>query len=385
MRRIRTWLWLSAVLSVVLLAGGLAFIWSVSNEPKLNGQPLSEHLLKLQLSDQEVRAVTLKLIAEHPSVFGPYCLDLVANGPSSVEQWTDQFQSKYRSTVIGRKLGLRSPLKKYLARSMAAAALSVLDVGEDQKLNALRSALFDEDRGLRMEASKVLAQMGPVSLGLLKESLGDPDPGVRNAGLYGMYLMGSEARPALEALKQLLLNQSFNVDGVLFEVFARIGQPSVPVLIEAMEGADALGKYRILRALVPLGRHLYAHQKLFIAELQHPDSAVKMESVKALMAAGFVDEKVTSLLFPLLKDPDPNVRLTVLRQLNSRVPYAEPVLADLVALLTDDHKEIRELAGHIIDRIPLKMGGSRDILDSARRSEFAYVREVAEKRLATIP
>ena len=385
MRRLSRWLWLAVALPGVLLAGAFLFIWSISQEPKLNGQLLSDHLLKLQLSDQEERNAALDLIAGHPSIFGPYCLDLVANGPTSVELWTDGIQKKYGSTIVGRKLGLRSPLKKYHARSMAAAALGVLDVGEDDKLAALRSALFDGDRGLRMEASKALAQMGAVSLGLLEESLENPDPGVRNAGIYGLYLLGPKAQPALKTLVELLLNPVVNVDGVLYEVFGRIGEPAVAELMEAMEGADAQRKYRILHALVPLGRHLYAHQKVFINELQHPDSTVRMASVNALMAAGFVDAKVTSLLFPLLKDPDPDVRLTVLRQLNSRVPYAEPVLADLVVLLTDDHKEIRELAGFIINRIPLEIEGSKDILESARQSEFAYVREVAERRLDKMP
>lgn len=384
MHRFRTWLWLLVLLPVLLLVGGLLFVWGISREPELNHLPLSEHLLKLQLSDKEVRSETLKLIVDHQALFGPYCLDLVANGPSSIEHWTDQFQSKYGSTVIGRKLGIKSPLKKYHARSMAAVALGVLDVGEGEKLDAFRSALFDEDRGLRMEAAKGLAHMGPVSLGLLEESLGDPNPGVRNAGVYGMYLLGPEARPALETLIQLLLSKSFNVDGVLFEVFGRIGEPAVAALIEAMGGADAQGKSRILRALVPLGRQLHAHQNVFISALRNPDSEVRKEAANALMAAGFVDAKTMALLFPLLKDPDPGVRLAVLRLLNSKVPYAEPALADLVDLLTDDHKEIREMAGLIIDRIPLKLGGSKSVLDAARHSEFAYVREVAESRLSKI-
>ena len=78
MRRLRTWLWLAVVFPVVLAAGILLFFWSVSSEPELNGQPLSEHLLKLRQSDEEVRASTLKLIEDHPSLFGPYCLDMVA-------------------------------------------------------------------------------------------------------------------------------------------------------------------------------------------------------------------------------------------------------------------------------------------------------------------
>lgn len=385
MRRPRTWLLLALVFPAVLAAGTLLFFWSVSSEPELHGQPLSEHLLKLRQSDQEVRNSTLKLIEDHSSLFGPYCLDMVANGPSSIEQLSDQFQSKYVSTTIGRKLGLKSPLKKYLARSMAAGALGVLDVDKAKKMAALRIALFDQDRGLRMEASKVLAQMGPATLGLLEESLGDPSPGVRNAGIYALYLLGPEAAPALESLKKVLLNKAFNVDGLLFEVFGRIGEPSVPVLIDAMDGADAQGKSRILRALVPLRRHLLPYRNVFITELQHPDPTVKMEAVNALMAAGFVDAQITSLLFPLLKDPDSKVRLTVLKQLNSWVPYAEPALEEILNLLTDDHKEIREMAGFIIERIPLEMDGSRDLLESARRSEFAFVREVAEKRLANLP
>ena len=67
------------LLPVVLLVGGLLFVWGISREPELNYLPLSEHLLKLQLSDKEVRSETLKLIVDHQALFGPYCLDLVAN------------------------------------------------------------------------------------------------------------------------------------------------------------------------------------------------------------------------------------------------------------------------------------------------------------------
>ena len=92
--------------------------------------------------------------------------------------------------------------------------------------------------------------------------------------------------------------------------------------------------------------------------------------------------EVAALLFPLLKDEEVEVRLSVVQLLNQRVPFTEPAIRDLLLLLEDDEKEIRRTAGFILERLTPKAPASKEALREALKSENIFVREVAAKALA---
>ncbi len=91
---------------------------------------------------------------------------------------------------------------------------------------------------------------------------------------------------------------------------------------------------------------------------------------------------VAALLFPLLKDEEVEVRLSVVQLLNQRVPFTEPAIRDLLLLLEDDEKEIRRIAGFMLERLTPKAPASKEALREALKSENIFIREVAARALA---
>lgn len=378
----RRWLMVGLCLPLVLFLGFIGWIWFQHQEPTIEGVSLSAHLLRLNDGHADVRASALEFVKDHSDVFGPYCLRILSKQTTKVQAWVERAQRSLASTALGQKLGIRGPRNKLLVRAMTALALGVLDIPIEQKLHALNIGLHDADRQTRMESAKSLASIGPPSLQVFRPALTDTAIGVRNAAIYGVYLLGPVAKPALELLKGLLINEDQSVDPLAFEVFRQIGPDSAEVLGNALSTTNAVQKIRLLKAMVPLGRHIYPFRDYFIAGLNHVAPKVRAESARALMSAGGVHAGVAALLFPLLKDETTEVRLTALQLLNQRVPFAEPVIPDLLTLLEDDEKEIRRIAGFMLERLSPKTPESKQALNMALSSENVFVREVAQKTLA---
>lgn len=378
----RRWLIVCLSIPLFILVTLFGWLWLQQKEPTLDGKPLSNHLLKLHDSHADVRASALKYVQAHQEVFGPYCLRLVSNQNTTMQAWMHRFQQKVAPTRLGQKLGVRNPMYQLKVRAMAALALGVVDLPAAEKISALKVGLYDADRQTRMESVKSLAALGAPSLEVLEASMTDVSIGVRNAGLYGMYLLGPEARPALGSLKDLLINEDLNLDPLSFEIFWRIGPEAADTLGSALNTTNAVAKYRLLKAMIPLRRLIYPYRDQFIEGLKHTAPKVRSESARALISAGRVDAKVAALLFPLLRDDAVEVRLTAVQLLNQRVPFAEPAMPELLLLLEDEEKEIRRIAGFMLERMILKTSASRQALESALNSENIYVREVAGKALA---
>ena len=382
MTRKRRWFLVCLGLPLVLLVGFISWIWFLQQEPTLDGETLSQHLLRLHDAHADVRASSLEYVKAYPDVFGPYCLQLLSKKTTTMQAWLERFQTSFAPTRLGRKLGVKSPRLKLQVRAMSALALAVLDVPIQEKIHALKVGLYDADRQTRMESVKSLATLGASSLPIFEQALADSAIGVRNAALYGMYLLGSEAKPALESVKDLLINEDLSTDPLNYEVFWRVGPESAEVLGNALNTTSAVKRFRLLKAMVPLRRFIYPYRDHFIAGLKHANPKVRSESARALMAAGRVYAEVAALLFPLLKDEETEVRLIALQLLNSRVAFTEPVIPELLVLLEDKEKEIRRLAGHILERLSPKTPTSKEALQKALNSENIFVREVAAKTLA---
>jgi HEAT repeat protein len=377
----RRWLLVCLCLPLVLLVGLVSWIWFQQQEPTLDGEPLSQHLLRLHAPHADVRASSLEFVKAHPDEFGPYCLQLLSKETTTMQAWLERVQTKLAPTRLGRKLGVKSPRLKLQVRAMSALALAVLDVPVEEKIQALKVGLYDADRQTRMESVKSLATLGPASLPILEPALTDSAIGFVMP-LSMACILGPEAKPALESLKDLLINEDFSTDPLNYEVFWRVGPEAAEVLGQALDTANAVQQFRILKAMVSLRRYIYPYRDHFIAGLKHANPKVRSESARALMAAGRVFAEVAALLFPLLKDEESEVRLTALQLLNQRVNFTEPAIPEFLLLLEDDEKEIRRIAGTILERLTPKTTDSKEALKDALNSENIFVREVAAKALA---
>ena len=382
MNRKRRWLLVSVYLPLVLLVGLTSWVLFQQQEPSLGGEPLSHHLLKLQDGQSDIRASSLEYVRAHSAEFGPYCLKTLSGQSNVIQTWLESLQGRLAPTRIGRKLGVKNPRINLRIRAMSALALGVLDVPLEKKIQALKVGLYDNDRQTRMESVKSLAALGAHSLQILEPALMDKRSGVRNASLYGVYLLGPEASPALESLKNLLINEDLSLDPLSFEVFQRVGPEAAEVLGNALNTTNVVKRFRLLKAIVSLGNSIYPYRDHFIAGLKHPSSKIRSESARALMAGGQVHAEVAALLFPLLKDEEVEVRLSVVQLLNQRVPFTEPAIRDLLLLLEDDEKEIRRMAGFMLERLTPKASASKEALREALKSENIFVREVAARALA---
>ncbi|MDA7617848.1 hypothetical protein N8703_00910 [Verrucomicrobia bacterium] len=379
------WIFFGSFVLLLSIIGALLLFRTALRETHIDGKTLHAHLHELHNSVSQARKLKLGYIRSHTTLFAPYCLKTLLNRPTLIESYVRRFRSKYGKTPLGYRLGIRSPDRNVKTRAMAACALSVLDIADAEKVRALQVGFLEGERQTRMESVKALAAMGSLGLPIFQASLDDPSVDLRNAALYGIYLLGDEAEPALVALRELLMDASLFPDPLLFEVFVRIGPRAVPVLGQALDTPNALVKARLIKAMVPLRRLNAPYRQLFIDGLKDGDPDVRLESARGFVAVGGVDAKSAVALFPLLGDPSPKVRLVVLQLFSQISPFAEPMLVDLITLLEDDDKEIRRLAARIIEGLPLDLEASMQILQVASNAQNAFVREVAQKALVDKP
>ncbi len=97
---------------------------------------------------------------------------------------------------------------------------------------------------------------GPRELPKLERALSDADAAVRYWGATGLNALGSAARPAAQALRKALRDESAAVRIAAAEALARLGydNEALPVLIAAVEDPDGYTAVHAAASLVSIGK-----------------------------------------------------------------------------------------------------------------------------------
>jgi len=369
------------VLLVILLCGWtlVKFAWPTG---EVLGKSLDTYLLQLGAPMPKDRESAREVIEQHRERFLARCLQLVSEQPSGLDQWIARMRARVATSRLGRILKVSPPYWDQQKRLMAMRTLGLIQPRLDQVDEVLRSGLRDRDQPFRMEAAKLLASLNPPALEMLEDALEDSDAVVRKAAYYAVYRMGSHAEELTPTLVQCLIKEpQIEPDPLLYEALARMGNRAANELGKRLPEASAPARQRLTKAMIPLGGRCRPYGQWFIEGMRESSPQMRAFSLEAFSVSSWTDQKASEHVFPLLKDEDAMVRLTVLQCMDAHIPLVEDSLEHLLVLLEDQEPEIRRWAQRLIERIPITQTASPKVLSHALESRNLFVRQVASQKL----
>ena len=131
-----------------------------------------------------------------------------------------------------------------------AAAYALGKLGDQQAVDPLRNALYDDHSGVRREALDSLILLESVEA--LIEALSHPDEDIRRSAVWAMYELKDPR--ALEPLIELLIDESSSVRQVACFALKELGDTrAVQPLIEVLSDTDKYVRKAAVEALGVLG------------------------------------------------------------------------------------------------------------------------------------
>jgi len=369
------------VLLVILLCGWtlVKFAWPTG---EVLGKSLDTYLLQLGAPMPKDRESAREVIEQHRERFLARCLQLVSEQPSGLDRWIARMRARVATSRLGRILKVSPPYWDQQKRLMAMRTLGLIQPRLDQVDEVLQSGLRDRDQPFRMEAAKLLASLNPPALEMLEDALEDSDAVVRKAAYYAVYRMGSHAEELTPTLVQCLIKEpQIEPDPLLYEALARMGNRAANELGKRLPEASAPARQRLTKAMIPLGGRCRPYGQWFIEGMRESSPQMRAFSLEAFSVSSWTDQKASEYVFPLLKDEDAMVRLTVLQCMDAHIPLVEDSLEHLLVLLEDQEPEIRRWAQRLIERIPITQTASPKVLSHALESRNLFVRQVASQKL----
>jgi len=369
------------VLLVILLCGWtlVKFAWPTG---EVLGKSLDTYLLQLGAPMPKDRESAREVIEQHRERFLARCLQLVSEQPSGLDRWIARMRARVATSRMGRILKVSPPYWDQQKRLMAMRTLGLIQPRLDQVDEVLRSGLRDRDQPFRMEAAKLLASLNPPALEMLEDALEDSDAVVRKAAYYAVYRMGSHAEELTPTLVQCLIKEpQIEPDPLLYEALARMGNRAANELGKRLPEASAPARQRLTKAMIPLGGRCRPYGQWFIEGMRESSPQMRAFSLEAFSVSSWTDQKASEHVFPLLKDEDAMVRLTVLQCMDAHIPLVEDSLEHLLVLLEDQEPEIRRWAQRLIERMPITQTASPKVLSHALESRNLFVRQVASQKL----
>ena len=369
------------VLLVILLCGWtlVKFAWPTG---EVLGKSLDTYLLQLGAPMPKDRESAREVIEQHRERFLARCLQLVSEQPSGLDRWIARMRARVATSRLGRILKVSPPYWDQQKRLMAMRTLGLIQPRLDQVDEVLQSGLRDRDQPFRMEAAKLLASLNPPALEMLEDALEDSDAVVRKAAYYAVYRMGSHAEELTPTLVQCLIKEpQIEPDPLLYEALARMGNRAANELGKRLPEASAPARQRLTKAMIPLGGRCRPYGQWFIEGMRESSPQMRAFSLEAFSVSSWTDQKASEHVFPLLKDEDAMVRLTVLQCMDAHIPLVEDSLEHLLVLLEDQEPEIRRWAQRLIERMPITQTASPKVLSHALESRNLFVRQVASQKL----
>jgi HEAT repeat protein len=307
--------------------------------------------------------------------------------------------------------------KDAAVRRSAAFALGKMGNGAQRAVGQLVERLDrDDDAGVREAAAAAIGDIilelrgtlaglrEPTILAAVQKALNDPDPRVQRSAAYAVGAFGTEAAPAVGALKEALKNNKNaavrqNAAWALGQIGPNAGEVGAAALCEALGDREPLVKRDAAGALGSVGRPVAvgAVEPLLGLVQREKDDVVLKTALDALahLAGEEHREAPTAALEKLLSHPDEEIQrgaAFVLARIGGA--KAVPALPVLRKALQDDDVQVQSLAAAALAEIgeaaapavpdlALALGGSKDI--NVRRNSALALGHIGPEAKAAVP
>lgn len=242
-----------------------------------------------------------------------------------------------------------------------AAYDALLEIGPDSS-KPLASLLTHRDPRIRDHASEHLRDFPPLppdAVPELVKALGDKTPQVRAAAASGLAQIGSASKPALDPLVKLLPAAELDDEGFLRPIYypilralAAIGEPAVAPLTPMVDDMETVVRWQAVHVLGLIGEKSKPALPKLEQHLNDQSGQVAGEAVWAFVRAGGDPAKATPLIESALKLDDEMQKIAVLQLVARMGPAGRKFSTQIFPLLSDPEPEIRHAALEFVGSIP---------------------------------
>lgn len=228
---------------------------------------------------------------------------------------------------------------------------SQLDEGIPPKLLPLIRQLRDSHADSRKAAADALGEMGYEARSAeadLVKTLRDSDESVRIRCAVALARIGGDAKPPVTALAELLQSKDSSIRILAITKLRAFGDEAVEVFATALSHSDGEVRVIALRGLGESGPIPEAHLPRVAKFLEDPDHKLQW---RASLALGRSSGAVVSMVVPLLRHTDGEVRQAAARVLRMQEEAARLALPDLRESLKIDDPEFNKAVYEILARL----------------------------------
>jgi HEAT repeat protein len=260
-------------------------------------------------------------------------------------------------------------------RSEAALALARMG---GKAVPTLVRALADQDEDVRKAVAGALGSVGPkgrVAVPALIERLKDRSHDVRTCAVEALGSIGPAAKEAVPALGRAMKDRDFRKPAV--EALGRIGEASLPVLLEGWSKGEAEERAEIALALARIGPKAEPALPLFVEALKDTDVSLCEAAAHAVGALGAAALPATPRLIALLQHKNDNLRFAAVEALEKLGPKAEAAIPALIEALRDKDGRVSCYAAYALGGFGPRAKEAVAPLIAARRNEGPVLRNTA--------
>lgn len=321
---------LVSIITALLLVQGQIRAAGWSQEPLVDGKPLSIWIEQLKSPEPESRrkaAMAIGKIADKAKAAAPALMVALADSETSVRE-----RAAYSLGQIGPDASAGVPNlikalgdKEKSVRIMSAFALGRIARCEEQAVPALARLLTDPEERVRLSACTALGRFGArgaAAVPALVAALTDSSPSVRRDSILALAFIGE---PSVAPLVAALKDKQRKLDAM--RALGRVGEKAkegVPPLLEIAKDPD--DSVRSL-AIVALGQIGGVHKDVLprlLAAAQDDSSVVRIAAVSSFLKFDYPDQAkiVPALIESASNDKVASVRKAALEMLKIVNPEA---------------------------------------------------------------
>jgi len=185
------------------------------------------------------------------------------------------------------------------------------------------------------EAADVMVKIGPPAIPVLLEALKETNGVVDAEAARALARMGAKAEPAIPILIVAMKRKNLKMVAVIIETLEKIGDASIPKLIEGLRDPEPRGREMCARALANFGPRAHEAVPRLVALLHNTkeDRMVRFWAAAALGEMGGHAVPAIPYLIEALDTMEVRDRSIVARSLGRMGPHAKPAIPRLVRMI----------------------------------------------------
>ena len=224
----------------------------------------------------------------------------------------------------------------------AARSLAIIGPPAREAVPALLVSLKDPDEGFAWEAAGALGRIGEPSLPGLLEAMRAPMASTRRAAAYALGGIGTKPDVVVPPLVVALHDADASVVSSASGSLGKLGLPAMAQLVIVVGHEQGNIRQRAARLVLQCYGDWTGLQTNTVSS--DVTRAERQQAIAELGSAGPPDDLTLQIWTGALRDPAPGVRIAAINHLSSVAPISLASLAGLAHCLSDGSPEVREAA-----------------------------------------